>query len=120
MKAILIASLLALSTAASASALAAPGDTGRYHDRHMQRMTSELQLSDEQQQQVRAVHQQQFDKMKALHEESQQQIDAILTDEQRSKWQELREQRREEMKKHMHDRRERKDGKRGERNTTDE
>ena len=93
MKQIFIAGLLALSTAASASVLAAPGDMGKYHERHMQRMASELQLTDQQQQ----------DK-----------VGAILTDEQRSKWQEMREQRREKMKKHMQDR---KDGKRGERNT---
>lgn len=116
MKPILIAGLLALSTAASASVLAAPEDMSKYHDRHMQRMTSELQLTEEQQQQLRTVHQEQFDKMKALHQEKQEKVEAILTDEQRSKWQELREERREKMKKHMQDRKDRKDGKRGERN----
>lgn len=114
MKQIFIAGLLALSTAASASVLAAPGDMGKYHERHMQRMASELQLTDQQQQQLGAVHQEHFDKMKALHQEKQDKVGAILTDEQRSKWQEMREQRREKMKKHMQDR---KDGKRGERNT---
>lgn len=120
MKHILIAGLLALSTAASASVLAAPADMSKYHDKHMQRMTSELQLTEEQQQQLRAVHQEQFDKMKALHQEKQEKVDAILTDEQRSKWQELREQRHEKMKEHMHNRKDRKDGKRDERNAPNE
>jgi len=116
MKNILIASLFTLTTAASAAAFAAPDDMGKYHDRHMQRMSSELQLTEEQQQQLRAIHQEQFGKMKALHEEKQEKVNAILTEEQRGKWQELREQRRADMKKHMQDRKERKDRTRGERN----
>ena len=113
MKNILIASLFALTTAASAAVFAVSEDASKHHEKHMQRMFSELQLTEDQQQQLRTVHEQHFGKMKALHEEKQEKVNAILTDEQRAKWQELREQRRENMKKHMHDR---KDRKRGERN----
>lgn len=119
MKPILIAALLSLSTVASTSLLAAPGDMGKYHDRHLQRMTTELQLTEEQQQQLGDLHKEQLDKMKALHQEKQEKVNAILTEEQRGKWQEMREQRREEMKKHMQERKDRKGdrgGKRGERN----
>lgn len=112
MKNILIASLFALTTAASAAAMAAPEHMGKYHDKHMQRMSSELQLTEEQQQELRAVHKEQFGKMKALHEEKQEKVNAILTDEQRGKWQEMREQRREKMKEHMQDRKDRKRGER--------
>lgn len=105
MKHFLIAGLFTLATAVSAAALAEPADKAGYHDRHMQRMASELQLSEQQQEQLREVHKEQFEKMKALHEERQEKIEGILTDEQRAKWQELREQRREDMKKHMREHR---------------
>lgn len=110
MKHTLIAGLFALATATTA--LAAPDDMHKYHERHMERLSSELQLTTEQQEQVRAVHKEQFDKMKELHQEKQEKIRAILTDEQRTQWEELREERRDKMKKHMKDRKD----KRGERN----
>ena len=105
MKHVLIAGLFTLATAASAAVLAAPGDKGQMYDRHMQRMASELQLTDQQQEQLREVHREQFEKMKALHEEREKKVESILTEEQRGKWQELREQRREGMKRHMREHR---------------
>lgn len=110
MKHFLIAGLFTLATAASTAVLAEPADKERFHDRHMQRMASELQLTEQQQEQLREVHKEQFEKMKALHEERREKVEAILTDEQRDKWQELHEKRREDMKKHM---REHRDHKRG-------
>ena len=110
MKKTLIAGLFALTTATAGAALAAPdaADRGKHHERHLERMASELQLTTEQQEQLRAVHAEQFEKMKALHEEKKQKVDAILTAEQRTKLQELRDDRREKMKKHMQERQERK------------
>lgn len=110
MKKTLIAGLFALTTATAGAALAAPdaANTGKHHERHLERMASELQLTTEQQEQLRAVHSEQFEKMKALREEKQQKVDAILTDEQRTKLQQLREERREKMQKHMQERHERK------------
>ena len=120
MKPTLITAVLVLATAASASVLAAPADMGKYHDRHLQRMTSELQLSEEQQQQLRTVHQEHLDKMKTLHQDKQDQVKAILSDEQHGKWQTLREQRRDKMKQHMQDRKDRSEGRRGMRNAPDQ
>ncbi|PRB80605.1 periplasmic heavy metal sensor [Pseudomonas sp. MYb185] len=110
MKKILIAGLFALTTATAGAALAAPdaAEMGKHHQKHLERLASELQLTAEQQEQLRAVHTEQFEKMKALRDEKQQKVDAILTDEQRTKLQELRDNRREKMKKHMQERHERK------------
>ncbi|SES20119.1 hypothetical protein [Halopseudomonas bauzanensis] len=115
MKKTLMAGLFALTTAASCVALAMPGmdgDKGRYHERHMERIATELELTTEQQEQLRAVHEEQFEKMKALHDERKEKVDAILTDEQRQKMQQMREEKREKMKKHMEERKERKSDKR--------
>lgn len=101
MKHVLIAGLLTLATVTSSAVFAAPGEHGQVYDRHMQRMAGELQLTEQQQEQLREVHREQFEKMKALHAEREKKVEAILTDEQRGKWRELREQRREDMKQHM-------------------
>lgn len=111
MKNVLIASLFALTTAASGAVLAASEDMNKHHNVHIQRISSELQLTEDQQQQLRTVHKEQFDKMQALRKEKHEKINAILTDEQREKWQEIREQRREKMEKRMHERKEHKRGK---------
>lgn len=112
MKHILIAGLFALTTAASASALAAPESPDRHHARHLERLSNTLELTPEQQEELRTVHQEHFEKMKALHAEKQEQVDTILTAEQRNKLQELREQRRNDMKKHQHERRHKRGGER--------
>src|SRR5690554_5423418 len=106
MKPILIAGLFTLTTALATSTLAATEAPGKHHQRHMERMASELQLTEQQQEQLRGIHQQQQrEQMRTLREQRQEQVNAVLTEEQRSKLQELREQRREEMRKHMQERR---------------
>lgn len=105
MKPILIAGLFTLTTALATSTLAATEAPGKHHQRHMERMASELQLTEQQQEQLRGIHQQQREQMRTLREQRQEQVNAVLTEEQRSKLQEMREQRREEMRKHMQERR---------------
>ena len=122
MKKTLIAGLFALTTAASGVALAMPGmhgDMGKHHERHMERIATELELTAEQQEQLRAVHEEQFEKMKALHEEKKERGDASLTEEQREKMQQMREEKREKMKKHMEQRKERKGDKRDDSSAAD-
>ena len=122
MKKTLIAGLFALTSAVSCAALAMPGndqDMGRHHDRHMDRIATELELTAEQKEQMRSVHEEHFEKMKALHEEKKEQVAAILNDEQREKMQEMREERREKMKQHMQHRQDRKGDKRGDSRSPD-
>ncbi len=119
MKKTLIAGLFAFTTAVSGAALAMPGmdkDMGKHHEKHLDRMATELELTAEQKEQLRAVHEEQHEKFKALHDEKKQKINAILTEEQQEKMQELREEKREKMKEHMGKRQERRD----ENRTTDE
>ncbi|SDS52151.1 hypothetical protein SAMN05216198_2137 [Halopseudomonas litoralis] len=111
MKKTLIAGLFTFTTAVSCAALAMPGndkDMEKYHEKHLDRIATELELTAEQKEQMRSVHEEQFEKMKALHEEKQEKVDAILTDEQREKMQEMREEKREKMKQHMKDRKDHK------------
>ena len=122
MKKTLMAGLFALTTAAASVALAMPGmdgDMRKHHDRHMERIATELELTAEQQEQLRTVHEEHFEKMKALHEDKQERVEAILTAEQRQKMQELHEEKREKMKKHMEQRKERNSDKRDATSTTD-
>lgn len=122
MKKTLIAGLFAFTSVVSCAALAMPGhdrDMEKYHDRHMDRMAAELELTAEQKEQMRSVHEEQFEKMKALHEEKKEKVNAILNDEQREKMQQMHEEKREKMKQHMQDRKDRKGDKRDDSRSSD-
>lgn len=99
-------SILALSLAAllvPATGFAAHGERGGYGKQHMDRMATELQLSDDQRQQLESVMQEQRSKHRVLRQETESRINAILNEEQRAKmetqraerkqrWQERRQQ----------------------------
>src|SRR5690606_19384597 len=104
-KPILIAGLFTLTTALATSTLAATEAPGKHHQRHMERMASELQLTEQQQEQLRDIHQQQREQMRTLREQRQEQVNAVLTEEQRNTPQQLREQRPDELRRHMQQRR---------------
>jgi len=63
-------------------------------EHRLERMTEHLQLTTQQQTEVRRIMDEQQDKRRALHDETRQRIAAVLTGEQRTKAQALREQRR--------------------------
>lgn len=122
MKKTLIAGLFAFTTAVSCAALAMPGmdrNMSKYHDKHMERMATELELTAEQQEQMRSLHEEHFEKMKALHEEKKEKVNAILNDEQREKMQQMHEEKREQMKQHMQDRKDRHGDKRDDARSSD-
>jgi len=109
MKKILLATTLILATSLSSVLMAGP-DSGNRHERGLERMTKELALTAEQQEQFRQIHEEQGAKLQSLREEGKNRMDAVLTDEQRVKAESLREERRERME----ERRAHRDG-RGER-----
>lgn len=96
MRTILIASLFALTTAASSVALATNDkDTrGTYADRYVQHLTSELKLTPGQEEQILELHTQHAEKMQALREEQRTQVEALLNDEQRKQFKAMHEKRR--------------------------
>jgi protein CpxP len=66
-----------------------------YHGRKVERLTKELNLTDEQKGKVEALFKEQHEKFKALHEETNTKMKAILTPEQMTKMEEMKKQRQE-------------------------
>ncbi len=88
-----IAPLLLMSILSiGAFSVAAAPDQQRAEKR-MGKVTQQLNLSEQQQQQFREITESYREKKKALREEKASQINAILTAEQRTKFEQMREQR---------------------------
>ncbi|SDS62406.1 hypothetical protein SAMN05216421_1865 [Halopseudomonas xinjiangensis] len=99
MKKILIASAFALATAISAPSMANTGMDKEHGERHMQRLTEKLDLTSEQQEQVRNIYQEQMQKHKEIKEQGKQRMSEVLNDEQEKKLEEMHKERQERMKK---------------------
>lgn len=89
---------LAFVTIFPLTAAAFPGAQGPGSEDHQQprieRLTQELQLTDEQKGKVEAIFKEQQDKFKALHEETHNKLGAVLTPEQLTKLDALKKQHR--------------------------
>ena len=79
MKKLMIVTLTLFSAAAFAGS---PMEKGA--DRHVQRMTQELNLNEEQQQEVREIYREKGEEMRELHKETQEEVRDVLNDEQLS------------------------------------
>lgn len=99
MKQLIIATTLALSTVLSGAVLA---DTSKsqHHQRYLDRLSEQLDLTPEQQREVSDLHAEQYEKRKALRDETRNRMDEILTLEQREKLETIHQQRVERMKQH--------------------
>ncbi|MGR9105797.1 MAG: Spy/CpxP family protein refolding chaperone [Gammaproteobacteria bacterium] len=75
---------------------------GWHHGPNIERLTKELQLSDEQKTQLQAIFKEQRAKHKALREEGKARMKEILNAEQLSKLDEMRERRHERWKQRRH------------------
>ncbi|MBL1264268.1 hypothetical protein [Candidatus Methylomicrobium oryzae] len=93
---------LAFVTIFPLTAAAFPGDQAsgsEEHQKHrIERLTQELQLTDQQKNEVEAIFKEQHDKFKALHDETHSKLGTVLTPEQMTKLDELKKQRREHWK----------------------
>lgn len=99
MKKILIATAFAVATAMSAPSMAGAGMDREHGERHMQRLTEELNLTPEQQEQMRTIHKEQMEKHKELKEQGKQRMSEVLDDEQEQKLEQMHKERHEKMKK---------------------
>lgn len=88
-KKIAAAILLALASATVSAENAAQNPPERQH-RGMERVISELSLTDAQSEQFRSVLKGQHEKMKALHEETTEKLKSILTPDQLGKFEMMR------------------------------
>jgi Spy/CpxP family protein refolding chaperone len=83
--------LLPLAASANPGAGGGPGPDD-YHGRKVERLTKELNLTDEQKTQVEALFKEQHEKFKALHEETNTKLKTILTPEQMNKMEAMQKQ----------------------------
>lgn len=94
MKKIATVALALFTTAALAGAANADGPRhGPGSDRMVKHMTQELNLTDQQQSQMKSIFEEQGTKMSALREETKGKIDQVLTAEQQAQAKQLREER---------------------------
>lgn len=101
MKKTLLATVMVLATGFSGALLAdSHGKSGDRYEKHMQYMTEKLELSSEQQGQLKGLHEKQREQRRALRETHQAEVNAILTQEQQAKMAEMRAEKHENMKKH--------------------
>lgn len=84
--------VLAFPLAALAYSGGGPGPDG-HHGRRVERLTKELNLTDEQKTKVEALFKEQHEKFKAIHDETDAKLGTILTPEQKTKLEEIRKQR---------------------------
>lgn len=70
------------------------GPEGR-HGQRIERLTKELNLTDEQKTKVEAVFKEQHEKFKAVHEETKSKLSTVLSPEQMTKMDELKKQHKE-------------------------
>lgn len=104
MKKILLASVMVIATGFSGALLADHhGKTGDRHQKHMQYMSEQLELSSEQQTQLQSLHEQHGEQYRALREQHRTEVNAILSEEQQTKMTEMRESKREKMAKRWED-----------------
>lgn len=101
MKNFLLASVTAITIGLSGSVFAGYEKGGEYHDRYMDRLTEKLDLTPEQQEQVREIKKEQMEKHREVHEQSQERMNDVLNDEQRQRFEEFHKENRDRMKK-MH------------------
>lgn len=80
------------------------------HGKHMDRMATELQLTDEQREQLKTVKQEQRSKHQVLRQETKTRIDAILNDEQRARMETLRAERKQRWMERREQHKDRKSG----------
>ncbi len=88
-------------TAMLAPGLVVAGAAGQGAESPMDRLAEQLGLSDEQQNKIEAIIQDQREKQMSLQQETQEQINAVLTEEQRAQLEEMQKQREEEMRRRM-------------------
>ncbi|WP_150303468.1 Spy/CpxP family protein refolding chaperone [Pseudomonas saliphila] len=104
MRNLLIASVTAITLGLSGSVFAAQHKGGGEHkDRYMDRLTEELDLSAEQQEQFREIKKEQMEKHREIHEESKERMDEVLDEEQRERFDEFHEKNRDKMMKNYGD-----------------
>lgn len=101
MKNLLLASITAITIGLSGSVFAGSDKSGEYHHRHMDRLTEKLDLTPEQQEQVREIKKEQMEKHREVHEQSRERMNEVLNDEQRQRFEEFHKENHERMKK-MH------------------
>ncbi len=80
---------LLLLTPGLASALT-DTDYESYRERRLERLSSELQLSADQKAKLEAIYNEKHEKIRAIREEAQNRIRELLTEEQLSKWNQLK------------------------------
>jgi len=81
MKKLMIVTLTLFSTLAFAGS---PMEKGA--DRHMKKMAQELNLTQEQQEEIREIRQEKGEEMRELHKETQEEIRDVLNEEQRAQY----------------------------------
>ncbi|UAW97356.1 hypothetical protein KEM63_11050 [Halopseudomonas nanhaiensis] len=99
MKKILISSAFALAAVMSAPTMAGAHMDKEHGEKHMQRLTEKLDLTPEQQEQVKSIYKEQMEKHKEIKEEGKKRMSEVLNDEQEKKLEEMHKERKEEMKK---------------------
>jgi len=93
MKKLMIITLTLFSTLAVAGP---PMEKGA--DRHVERITQDLNLTREQQQEVRDIYREKGEEMRELHKETQEEIRDVLNDEQRAQYEQHQKDRMEKWK----------------------
>lgn len=107
----------------SLSGAAFADDHDMHHERMHENMGRDLNLTAEQREQMRAIHQEYRDRIRALREEQHARVQAILTPEQREQMEAHRErmhERRVERLEHRQERMERREERRRERRSGDD
>ncbi|MEH6499324.1 MAG: hypothetical protein V7751_08040 [Pseudoalteromonas distincta] len=98
MKKTLLATVMVIATGFSGALLADDhGKAGDRHEKYMQHMTKTLDLSTEQQTQLKAIHETHGEQYRALREQHKNEVNALLNADQQAKLAEMREQKREKM-----------------------
>lgn len=98
MKKTLLATVMVIATGFSGALLADEhGKAGDRHEKYMQHMTKELDLSSEQQTQLKGIYEKHGAEHRALREKHQSEVNAVLNTDQQAKLADLREKKREKM-----------------------
>lgn len=102
---------IALAFVLPLTAAAFPGSgEGRHHGKRMERLTKELNLTDEQRTQLETVFKEQHEKYKTIHEETRGRMKEVLTEEQMTKLDEMNQRRHEKWQEKRQERRQDKTG----------
>lgn len=85
---------LALGAILIPAAVIAGSQHGEYRsEKRVERMTEQLQLTDQQRIEIEKIFKEQHAKRRALHEQTREQVSNVLTPEQQAKWQQYKEDR---------------------------